>query len=66
MKLFWFVLVDLAKAEADFEVVSCNNVNTKAPEMTIKARDLLTVIDLIWYLERSTDPWSKLKSHILL
>ena len=66
MKLFGLVLVGLAKAEADFEVVSCNNESTKAPEMTIKARDLLTVIDLTWYLGRSTDPWSKLKSHILL
>ena len=40
MKLFGMVLVGLAKAEADYEVVSCNNENSRAPEMTIKVRDL--------------------------
>ena len=48
MKLFGLVLAGLAKAEADFEVVSCNNQISKVPEMTIQVRDLLTVIDLTW------------------
>ena len=41
MKLFGMVLVGLAKAEADYEVVSCNNENTRAPEMIIKVRDII-------------------------
>ena len=41
MKLFGMVLVGLAKAEADYEVISCNNESTRAPEMIIKVRDLL-------------------------
>ena len=47
MKLFGLVLAGLSKAQGgtDFQVVSCNNENTKAPEMTIKVRDLLTVGD---------------------
>ena len=47
MKLFGLVLAGLSKAQAgtDFQVVSCNNENTRAPEMTIKVRDLLIVGD---------------------
>ena len=44
MKLFGLVLVGLTNAEADFQVVSCNNEHTKAPEMTIKVRDPQNVI----------------------
>ena len=43
MKLFGMVLASgIANAEADFEVVSCNNEDTRAPEMTIKVRDPVT------------------------
>ena len=66
MKLSGMVLVGLTNAETDFQVVSCNNESTKAPEMTIKVRDLLTVIDHTCCKGRPIDPWSKLKSRILL
>ena len=60
MKFFGLVFAGLTRAQAgaDFQVVSCNNEITKAPEMTIKVRDQLTLIGPILNKVRSIDPWS--------
>ena len=46
MKLFGLVLVGISNAEANFEVVSCNNNSTNVPEMTIKVEESYFALNL--------------------
>ena len=46
MKLFGLVLVGFSNAEANFEVVGCNNNSTNVPEMTIKVEESYFALNL--------------------